>query len=209
MSDRLQGFRFVVCIGVVLLAAAGLGVRLALLHVGPDDGLRTRVRQARSFEREIEAPRGNIYDSAGKANILAIDLVLKDVCADPQLIAASTNRLRIVNLLSQQLALPADEVAAMLNCPTRRYKRIKAAIHQDAADQLAQTLKEAKLVLDWRKKQRTRADVYTTVKTVLDELPRAYTPELYEQKCDVVYQHVYDSYQGEGRSIYVGAPVRS
>ncbi|MEZ6110152.1 MAG: DUF3387 domain-containing protein [Pirellulaceae bacterium] len=67
---------------------------------------------------------------------------------------------------------------------------------------LLQTLKQAKLVLDWRKKQRTRADVYTTVKTVLDELPRAYTPELYQQKCDVVYQHIYDSYQGEGRSIY-------
>ncbi|MCH7685223.1 MAG: DUF3387 domain-containing protein, partial [Planctomycetes bacterium] len=70
------------------------------------------------------------------------------------------------------------------------------------ARHLLQTLKEAKLVLDWRKKQRSRADVYTTVKTILDELPRAYTPELYEQKCDRVYQHVYDSYQGEGRSIY-------
>ncbi len=71
------------------------------------------------------------------------------------------------------------------------------------ARMLLQTLKEAKLVLDWRKKQRTRADVYTTVKTVLDELPRAYTPDLYQQKCDTVYQHVYDSYQGEGRSVYV------
>ena len=70
------------------------------------------------------------------------------------------------------------------------------------ARMLFQTLKEAKLVLDWRKKQRSRADVYTTVKTVLDELPRAYTPELYHQKCDTVYQCVYDSYQGEGRSIY-------
>ncbi len=70
------------------------------------------------------------------------------------------------------------------------------------ARMLLQTLKEAKLVLDWRKRQRTRADVYTTVKTILDELPRAYTPELYQQKCDTVYQHVYDSYQGEGRSIY-------
>jgi type I restriction enzyme, R subunit len=70
------------------------------------------------------------------------------------------------------------------------------------ARMLLQTLKEAKLVLDWRKKQRSRADVYTTVKTVLDELPRAYTPELYDQKCDTVYQHVYDSYQGEGKSIY-------
>jgi len=70
------------------------------------------------------------------------------------------------------------------------------------ARMLLQTLKEAKLVLDWRKKQRTRADVYTTVKKLLDELPRAYTSELYQQKCDSVYQHVYDSYQGEGLSIY-------
>lgn len=77
------------------------------------------------------------------------------------------------------------------------------------ARMLLQTLKEAKLVLDWRKKQRTRADVYTTVKTVLDELPRAYTPELYQQKCDTVYQHVYDSYPGEGRSIYAGADVNA
>ena len=68
------------------------------------------------------------------------------------------------------------------------------------ARMLLQTLTEAKLVLDWRKKRRTRADVYTTV---LDEFPCAYTSELYLQKCDTVYQHVYDSYQGEGRSIYV------
>lgn len=67
---------------------------------------------------------------------------------------------------------------------------------------LLKTQKEAKLVLDWRKKQRTRADVYATVKTILDDLPRAYTPELYQQKCDLVYQHVFDSYQGEGKSIY-------
>ena len=56
---------------------------------------------------------------------------------------------------------------------------------------LLQTLKEAKLILDWRKKQRSLADVYITVKTALDELPRADTTELYQQKCDTTYQHVY------------------
>lgn len=67
---------------------------------------------------------------------------------------------------------------------------------------LRQTLKQAKLVLDWRKKLRTRADVYSTVKTVLDDLPRIYTPELYQEKCDLVYRHVFYAYQGEGKSIY-------
>ncbi len=72
---------------------------------------------------------------------------------------------------------------------------------KSVARKLLQTLKEAKLVLDWRKKLRTRADVFSTVKTVLDDLPRIFTPELYQLKCDTVYQHVYDSYPGEGQSI--------
>jgi len=76
---------------------------------------------------------------------------------------------------------------------------------KSVARKLLQTLKEAKLVLDWRKKLRTRADVFSTVKTVLDDLPRIFTPELYQQKCDTVYQHVYDSYPGEGQSIYESA----
>jgi type I restriction enzyme R subunit len=80
----------------------------------------------------------------------------------------------------------------------------KAHVKQ-VARTLLQTLKKAKLVLDWRKKQRTRADVYTTVKTVLDDLPRVYTPELYQQKCEFVYQHVYDCYLGEGNSVYASA----
>ena len=39
----------------------------------------------------------------------------------------------------------------------------------------------------------------------LDRLPEAYTKELYDQKCDAVYQHVFEAYQGEGRSLYVTA----
>ena len=39
--------------------------------------------------------------------------------------------------------------------------------------------------------------------TVLDHLPRVYTPELYEQKCQTVYQHVFDSYQEQNKSLYV------
>ena len=54
------------------------------------------------------------------------------------------------------------------------------------------------------KQQTTRAMVFTTVKDILDELPRTYTPELYEQKCDLVYQHFYEAYMGQGQSVYEG-----
>ena len=57
-------------------------------------------------------------------------------------------------------------------------------------------------MLDWRKQQTTRAMVFTTIKDILDQLPRAYTKELYEQKCDAVYQHFYESYMGQGKSLY-------
>lgn len=69
---------------------------------------------------------------------------------------------------------------------------------------LLEKLKQEKLVLDWRKQQTTRAMVFTTIKDVLDELPRTYTKELYEQKCDTVYQHFYEAYLGQGKSVYVG-----
>jgi type I restriction enzyme R subunit len=38
-----------------------------------------------------------------------------------------------------------------------------------------------------------------------DGLPRAYSKELYETKCAAVFEHVYESYQGEGKSVYTTA----
>ena len=71
------------------------------------------------------------------------------------------------------------------------------------AKRVLTVLKKEKLVLDWRKRQQTRADVVLTIQNILDEgLPRNYTPEVYQQKCDLVYQHVYDAYYGLGRSVY-------
>jgi len=71
------------------------------------------------------------------------------------------------------------------------------------ARELLKTLKEKKLVLDWRKRQQSRAGVRITIEKLLDEsLPKAYTPALFEQKSAAVFQHVYDAYYGAGRSVY-------
>ncbi|MCD4672449.1 MAG: HsdR family type I site-specific deoxyribonuclease, partial [Anaerolineaceae bacterium] len=80
-------------------------------------------------------------------------------------------------------------------------KKVKAA-----ARELLVTLKTEKLVLDWRKRQQARAEVRVTIKDGLDDqLPQAYTPELFEQKTTAVFQHVYESYYGDGRSVYAVA----
>ena len=65
---------------------------------------------------------------------------------------------------------------------------------------LLDKLKKEKLVLDWKKQQTTRAMVFVTVKDILNKLPRTYTPDLYENKCSVIYQHFYERYMGQGQS---------
>ena len=73
------------------------------------------------------------------------------------------------------------------------------------AQKLLETLKGEKLVLDWRKRQQSRASVRVSIEVTLDLLPRIYTPEIYQKKCDLVYQHVYDSYFGSAQSVYAHA----
>ena len=72
-----------------------------------------------------------------------------------------------------------------------------------AVRRLLETLKRENLGLDWRKRTQSKAEVRETLENILDaELPRPYTHELFRQKSEAVYQHIYDSYYGEGKSIY-------
>ncbi len=70
------------------------------------------------------------------------------------------------------------------------------------ARNLLGTLKREKLVLEWRSKQQSKADVRLSIEETLDQLPGAYSKPLYMAKCDAIYQHVFDSYFGAGRSVY-------
>jgi type I restriction enzyme R subunit len=63
---------------------------------------------------------------------------------------------------------------------------------------LLETLKREKLVLDWRKRQQTRATVRLCIEEVLDHLPEKYDKDVYQQKCDTVYQYVFDRYPTPG-----------
>jgi type I restriction enzyme, R subunit len=77
---------------------------------------------------------------------------------------------------------------------------------KSTARELLATLKKEKLVLDWRKRQQSRAEVRVTIEKVLDKgLPKAYTTDLFEQKTSAVFQHIYDAYYGAGRSVYAAA----
>jgi len=103
--------------------------------------------------------------------------------------------------LSEQLSEEELTIFDLLLKPDLTGKDVEG-IKQMAKDLLLK-LKREKLVLDWRKKQQTRADVLVTIKDILyEQLPQHYNTEVYTQKCDLVYRHIYDSYYGEGKSIY-------
>jgi type I restriction enzyme R subunit len=69
---------------------------------------------------------------------------------------------------------------------------------KNAAKGLLIVLKAQKLVLDWRKKQQSRAGVRLEIEQFLDKnLPTTYDTNLYQEKCEIVYQHVFDNYIGQ------------
>lgn len=60
------------------------------------------------------------------------------------------------------------------------------------------------LVLNWRQKSTARSQLKLAIEDTLD-LPRAYTPELYQQKCSAVFEHVFESYPEKDAGVYAQA----
>ncbi len=77
----------------------------------------------------------------------------------------------------------------------------RAEVKKVARDML-EKLKQL-LVLNWRQKASARSQIKLTIEDLLDQgLPRAYTPDLYQQKCSAVFEHVYETYGDRSGSIY-------
>jgi len=59
------------------------------------------------------------------------------------------------------------------------------------------------LVLNWRQKSAARSTLKLAIEDTLDSgLPRAYTPEIYNQKCFALFEHVYESYPERNTGVY-------
>ena len=149
---------------------------------------RTRVDYLASFQQLIDAYNaGAATDDRFFAQLVSFAQQL--TVEDQRAIAERLNEeeLAIFDLLTRpDVALSADE-----------HEQVKAI-----ARELLATLKHEQLVLDWRKRQQARAAVRVTIEKELDQLPEVYSIEQYQQKVETVYQHIYDSYFGQGHSVY-------
>lgn len=58
------------------------------------------------------------------------------------------------------------------------------------------------LILNWRQKSAARSTLKLAIEDVLDNLPESYARPLYAQKCNELFEHVYESYPERDLSVY-------
>ncbi|MBW2004162.1 MAG: type I restriction endonuclease subunit R [Deltaproteobacteria bacterium] len=105
--------------------------------------------------------------------------------------------------ISEQLTEEELAIFDLLTKPEMTLTKMEKYQVKKVGRELLDILKREKLVLDWRKRQQSRAQIRVTIEDIFDRgLPQNYTPELYQKKCDAVYHHVYESYYGAGKSVY-------
>ena len=105
-------------------------------------------------------------------------------------------------VISEELTEEQLAIFDLLMRPAPELTDDERAQVKRVADELLAVLRQEKFVLDWRKEQATRAAVRVAVEEVLDRLPEKFTQPLYTQKCNAVYEHVFESYWDNGRSVY-------
>ncbi len=93
------------------------------------------------------------------------------------------------NLTEEELTL-----FDLLTKPTMNLTKKEEDQVKSVAKDLLEALKREKLVLDWRKRQQTRATVRLCIEDILDHLPEKFDKDAYQQKCDTIYQYVFDTY---------------
>jgi len=152
---------------------------------------KTRTDYLEKFQRMIDK-----YNS-GACNV---ELFFTKLMAFAQELNAEEARGIAEQLSEEELA-----VFDLLTKPEMTLSKKEEREVKRVARELLETLRRERLVLDWRKRQQSRAAVRLSVEQIVDRLPRSYAPEVYQRKCDLVYQHIYDSYFGQDRSVYTPA----
>ena len=152
---------------------------------------RSRVDYLEKFQKMIEE-----YNSGSK-NVLEF---FDELMAFAKRLSEEDQRAVAENLSEEELAIFDMLMKPRPDLTDAEVKSVKAVVRE-----MLEKLKQEKLVLDWRKKQQSRASVLVTVQKELDRLPRAYDKKMYDEKCRNVYQHVFDSYQDAEHSVYGAA----
>jgi type I restriction enzyme R subunit len=105
--------------------------------------------------------------------------------------------------VAEQLSEEKLAIFDLLTRPESNWSESDRQAIKEVAHELLNRLKSEKLVLDWRKRQQTQVAVKQTIEAVLDQrLPPSFDRDLFQQKCESVYQHIFDAYADRSQNIY-------
>jgi cell division protein FtsI (penicillin-binding protein 3) len=119
---------------LLLLVWGGLAARLCVLHLGGNESLKERVRRMRTVEEKILVGRGRIFDR--NKHLLALDLPVKNIIADPVVILSNGTAKAISTHLARVLDLPPKQVYDRINRPGRRYEPVARLVREETATQV-------------------------------------------------------------------------
>ena len=143
---------------------------------------KTRLNYFEKYQKMIEA-----YNS-GSRNV---NWFFTELLGFAQELNEEEKRAIAEKLTDEELAIFDLLTKPNINLSKQEEKEVKKI-----AQELLATLKQEKLVIDWKKRQQTRASVEVAIKDMLDRLPQSYSDDMYDLKCNEIYQHIYDSYTG-------------
>ena len=137
------------------------------------------------------------------AGSLNIDEYLRRLIELSQTLTAEEQRAVAEDLTEEELA-----IFDLLTKPEPALTAEERAVVKGSAKRLLVHLHD-KLVLDWRRKSATTAEVRTTILDVLDaDLPAdPYPPAVFDAKVQAVFDHVATVYGDDGSSVFEGAEV--
>ena len=149
---------------------------------------RTRADFSEKFEALIES-----YN-AGSRNI---EQLFEELLKLSQSLDEEQARHVRENLSEEELVL-----FDILTRPAPELSSDERAEVKKVARDLLSRLKQL-LVLNWRQKAAARSALRLTIEDTLDTgLPRAYSKEIYLQKCAALFEHVFESYPERNRGVY-------
>jgi type I restriction enzyme R subunit len=152
---------------------------------------RTRADFAEKFESLIES-----YNAGSRS----IEELFEELVKLSRNLSEEQERHVRENMTEEELV-----VFDILTRPAPELTTEERAEVKKVARELLSHLKQL-LVLNWRQKSTARSQLKLAIEDALDSgLPRAYTPELYKQKCSAVFEYVYESYPERNAGVYAAA----
>ncbi|MEI6166476.1 MAG: penicillin-binding protein 2 [bacterium] len=115
----------------------GLIVRLVVLHLGIGAPERGTAAKTRTFKQTLAVSRGRILDGSTSAGILALNIGVQNIWADPSLLMASNRVDATVLSLKALLDFDIAEVTARLSKTNSQFAYVARLVPEATAEQVA------------------------------------------------------------------------